>query len=295
MKKLLFIFNPNTGGGRLKTKLMPILCAFSKAGYQVTVFPTGARGDAQKYAAEYGGGFKKVVCCGGDGTLNEVVDGLMQLEERPVLGYIPGGTTNDFASSLRLPKSDMLAAAARVIKPKRLYACDVGCFNQRHFTYVAAFGAFTQVSYATPQAFKNVFGYFAYILEGVQSLPNIQPYRLKIEHDGEVLEDEFVFGMISNSTSVGGFSFGKDTKISLDDGVFEVLLVRKPQNLIDLGGISAAIIGRNVDSQWIHSIQVKNLTITSDTEIAWTLDGEFGGSYKEVDIEVRPKAIELCI
>lgn len=295
MQDLLFIFNPNTGGGRLKTKLMSILCAYSHANYRVTVLPTRAHGDARRFAAEYGESFSKVICCGGDGTLNEVVDGLMSLEKRPVLGYIPGGTTNDFASSLRLPRSDMIAACERTIHPKKIYKCDVGRLNRRHFTYVAAFGAFTDVSYGTPQAFKNVFGYYAYIVEGAQRLPNIQSYKLQVEYDGQTLEDEFVFGMVSNSTSVGGFSFSDKVQVRMDDGLFEVLLVKKPNKLLDIGGISAALIGRNIDSPWVVALQGSKIKFTFEDEVPWTMDGEFGGNHEKVEIDINSRALEICI
>lgn len=295
MQKMLFIFNPNTGGGRLRSRLMEILCYFASQDYQLTVCPTGAQGDARLFAFERAMGHDIVVCCGGDGTLNEVVDGLGSLENPPLLGYIPGGTTNDFASSLKLPKSNMLSAAKRAVHPKKILDIDVGRINDRSFTYVAAFGAFTDVSYSTPQAFKNIFGYFAYIVEGIQKLPGLQPSHVRLEANGKVYEEDFLFGMVSNSTSVGGFSFLAQEEVHMDDGLFEVLMVRPPQNLSDLRSVSSALLSHDTASAWILSLQVPKLTISSQEALPWTLDGEYGGEIKKAEIHVRPKALRMCV
>lgn len=295
MQRMLFIFNPNTGGGRLKNHLLDILCRFSQAGYEVTVSPTGKHGDAKIFAQEKAPGYDIVVCCGGDGTLNEVVEGLLQCENPPPLGYIPGGTTNDFATSLELPKNDILEAAERIIHPREKFLCDVGVFNDRIFNYIAAFGAFTDVSYNTPQKNKNVMGYFAYIVEALSRLPSIQPFRIRVEHEEGEIDEEFIFGMVTNSSSVGGFeAFGRD-KIQLDDGVFEMLLVRQPHNLADLGALSGALLSKNPDSPFLTIMRVKHVSILSETPLAWTLDGEFGGEVQEATISVHQKALAIYI
>lgn len=295
MQKMLFIFNPHTGGGRLQGKLMSILCEFSAAGYEVTVHPTQAQGDAENAAAGADNIYNVVACCGGDGTLNEVVNGLLQCKNPPLLGYIPGGTTNDFASSLGLPKTDMLAAARRITQPRKHFAFDVGRMNGRAFTYVAAFGAFTDVSYGTPQKFKNMLGYFAYILEGVQKLPNLRPLHAVVETDGgQVIEDDFIYGMVSNSVSVGGFSFASNRKIRLDDGEFEVLLLRHPQNLSEFRELSAALVSRNITSPSLTALKARSLVVTSPEKISWTLDGEFGGAHTKAEIQVLHKALTIC-
>lgn len=295
MQKMLFIFNPKTGGGRLRGRLMEILCYFAGQDYELTVYPTGAKGDARRIAASKGAQHDIVVCCGGDGTLNEVVDGLHTLKNPPLLGYIPGGTTNDFASSLKLPKTDMMAAAKRAVYPKKILEIDVGQFNQRCFTYVAAVGAFTDVSYSTPQTFKNIFGYFAYIVEAIQKLPGLQPCHMCIEAGDERYEDDFLFGMVSNSTSVAGFSFLDKDDVHMNDGLFEVLMVRQPQNLADLRSVSSALLSHNTASSWILSLQVPKVTITSAKPLPWTLDGEYGGELDKVEIEVKPRAQRICV
>lgn len=295
IEKLLFIFNPATGAGRLRGKLMQILCLFSAGGYDLHVFPTEGPGDAARVVKDHAAGHSLVVCCGGDGTLNEVVEGLSTLEAPPELGYIPGGTTNDFASSLHLPKTDMLAAAGRILAPHKLFLCDIGQFNKRIFTYVAAFGAFTDVPYETRQDQKNVFGYFAYILEALPRLPSLHPWRVEIETDDMRMEDDFLFGMVSNSTSVGGFSFPGKERVRMDDGLFEMALVHNPQNLADLGELSASLLTRNLASPLITTLRAKKIRVKSERRMPWTLDGEFGGRLHDVDIRVRPRALKIRI
>lgn len=298
MEKMLFIYNPHTGGGKLKNKLLQILDIFAAAGYaDICVHPTTAVGDARKTAERLGGKFDIVVCCGGDGTLNEVVGGIIKHNPVPRLGYIPGGTTNDFASSLLLPKSDMLKAAERVVNPKKVFSVDAGIFNERNFNYVAAFGAFTDVAYKTPQRFKNVLGYFAYILEGAQHLGSIAPCHAKLAlPDGTVHEGDYLFGLIANSTSVGGFTFpNAKTKIRLDDGQFEALLVKHPHSLAELRELSAAVLTKNISSPLLTAVQFTEATLTTDEDVEWTLDGEYGGSCSVANIKVLNKAVPICI
>ncbi len=293
-KTMLFIFNPYTGGGRLKNKLMQILCEFADAGYMVTTCPTTAMGDARRFA-QNAQDYDLVVCCGGDGTLNEVVDGIRHHKTPPLVGYIPGGTTNDFAASLLLPKSDMLTAARRIIHPKKIFQCDIGLFNEQAFTYVAAFGAFTDVPYRTKQKFKNVLGYFAYILEAASRLPTLRTSHVALRCDGCEIEDDFLVGMITNSSSLAGFSFPNKQRPHLDDGLFEVLLVHRPTHLSDLGALSAALLTRNVAHPGLTTLRASSIAVTGAEPIAWTLDGEFGGECAQANITVLPKSLHICI
>lgn len=295
MKKLLFIFNPHTGGGRLKNKIMEILCLFTKHGYELSVWPTQKMGDARRIAEKRGSRADLLVCCGGDGTLNEVVDGIKDLEKKPLLGYIPGGTTCDFASSLGLPKTDMMAAARRIMEPKSVFECDTGIFMDRAFTYVAAFGAFTDVSYKTQQKNKNALGHFAYVLGAMQQLPNLESHHTKVICDGEVLEENILLGMVTNSVSVGGFNFPKANRVQLNDGKLEVLLVRQPRGLSELGELSTSILAGPTSSPLLKQVQARDIQFFFDSEVPWTLDGEFGGNHKDVTIGIRDKMISVCI
>lgn len=292
MEKLLFIFNPHAGKGAIKGQLPGVLDAFTKAGYLVTAYPTQSKGDAARVAAELGGQFDRVVCCGGDGTLSETISGLLTLDECPPLGYVPAGTTNDFSRNLHLPKNLEEAARTAVTGPVR--RCDVGLFNQKNFIYVAAFGAFTEVSYNTPQEFKNMFGHLAYVLEGIKSLAAIKSYQVTIDHDGEVLEGEFIYGMVSNTISVGGFKGLPTGEVCLDDGLFEVLLVRKPKTLAELQSISSALLQqKKVEGGAVVSFSASKLRFTCQEALPWTLDGEFGGDPLITEVENLHQVIDL--
>lgn len=293
-KKMLFIFNPATGAGRLKNNFMDIVCRFADAGYAIRVCPTKAQGDARDIARKLAQKHDIVVCCGGDGTLNEVVDGMSVFEKPPLLGYIPGGTTCDFAASLKLPKANMLAAANRIITPNEHFCCDLATLNRRAFVYVAAFGAFTNVPYTTPQKHKNALGYFAYLLEAMQQLQTMGPEHVKVVCDGQEIEDDFLLGMITNSTSVAGFSFPNQQKIQLDDGIFEVILAKQPKNLADLGELSSAILRGTFNSHLLTILRASKISFSFEREMEWTMDGEFGGAIKHADIEVRKCAFTIC-
>ena len=223
MKKLLWIVNPHAGRGAMSGKVIGCVTAFQQAGYDVTLYVTQGAQDATRVARERAGEFDRIICAGGDGTLNEVVTGLMEAPVRPSLGYIPAGTTNDFAQSLDIPK--VPAEAAVIAAGDRLQALDIGRFNDRYFNYIAAFGVFTEVSYATPQQSKNIFGRAAYIFEGVKALTNIKAYHIRVESEEVTVEDDFIYGMVTNSVSVGGFKGITPDGVALDDGLHEVLLV----------------------------------------------------------------------
>lgn len=286
MKKMLFIFNPRSGRERLRTKLLDILDLFVKAGYEVTVHVTQSAGDAQKQVEKKGGGVELLVCSGGDGTLNEVVSGMMawSREKRPQLGYIPAGSTNDFAASLDLPKNMLRAAAIAVAG--RPFAIDVGKFGDgRYFVYVAAFGAFTEVSYKTPQEAKNVLGHQAYMLEAVKRIAGLKSYRMKFFWDDQELEEDFILGMVTNTISIGGFKGLVQPRVALNDGEFEVMLVRKPRTPKDIQSIVSCLINKDAENDCVYMFRTSNLRMESEEIVDWTLDGEYGGGVKEICIE----------
>ena len=293
MKKLLFVVNGHSGKGQIKNKLLDIIDIMIKEGYHVQVHTTQEREDATKVVREQAKYYDLVVCSGGDGTLDEAVTGMMQSEVRSPLGYIPAGSTNDFANSLEIPKDMIQAAKTAVLGVP--FSCDVGEFNGDYFIYVAAFGIFTDVSYATSQELKNALGHVAYILEGAKRLHTIKSYHMRVEYDGNEIEGDFLLGMITNSTSVGGFKnmTGKDVK--LDDGMFEVTLIHKPKNIIELNTIIASLTNLKDETDLIDSFRADSVKFYSEEEIPWTLDGEFGGDHKEVQIKDHCKAVDIMI
>lgn len=293
MKKLLFVVNGHSGKGQIKNKLLDIIDIMIKEGYHVQVHTTQEREDATKVVREQAKYYDLVVCSGGDGTLDEAVTGMMQSEVRTPLGYIPAGSTNDFANSLEIPKDMIQAAKTAVLGVP--FSCDVGEFNGDYFIYVAAFGIFTDVSYATSQELKNALGHVAYILEGAKRLYTIKTYHMRVEYDGNEIEGDFLLGMITNSTSVGGFKnmTGKDVK--LDDGMFEVTLIHKPKNIIELNTIIASLTNLKDETDLIDFFRAESVKFYSEEEIPWTLDGEFGGDHKEVQIKDHCKAVDIMI
>ena len=291
-KKMLFIFNPRSGKGSIKIHLMDILDIFVKGGYEVTVHPTQAYMDGLKVARKRAGDYDIVVAGGGDGTLDEVVTGVLKGGHKVPVGYIPAGSTNDFANSLHISKN-MLQAATDIVEGVP-HAFDVGAFNNDYFVYVAAFGLFTDVSYETNQDMKNMLGHAAYILEGTQRLFNIQSYHLQVKCDDDEFEGEFIFGMVSNTTSVGGFKKLTGPDVMLDDGVFEVLLIKRPKNILELNEIIASLVG-GAETKMIHSFKTSTLTIQCEEDISWTLDGEFGGQHREVEIENLKNIVRIVL
>ena len=293
MKKMLFIYNPNSGMGLLKPKLSDVLDIFVKGGYEVTVYPTQKYHDAVRKMGEYEEQYDVVACSGGDGTLDEVVTGMMKREDKVPIGYIPAGTTNDFASSLHISKN-MLEAADTVVNGVP-FACDVGEFNEDYFVYIAAFGLFTDVSYETKQSMKNVLGHLAYILEGTKRIFNIPSYRIKVTHDGETIEDEFIYGMVTNSRSVGGFKGITGKNVVFDDGKFEVTLFKTPRNPMELNEILGALALRKINPKRMYSFKTNEVHFETEEEIPWTLDGEFGGVHEEVVVKDCQKALEIMV
>ena len=293
MKKLLFVYNPNAGKGLLRPKLADVLDIFVKAEYELTVYPTQSYRDAYHKIVHMEDGYDLVVCSGGDGTLDEVVTGMMQRSNKIPIGYIPAGTTNDFASSLHISR-DILSAANTSVHGIP-FACDVGSFNNDVFVYVAAFGLFTDVSYQTNQTLKNMLGHAAYVLEGVKRLSNIPSYKIKVTHDGEVLEDEFMIGMVTNSKSVAGFRGIVGKKVLFDDGEFEVTLIKKPKNPLELQAIITALLVENFDTEYMYTFRTGNIIFESKEEIPWTLDGEFGGQHDVVEIQNKKQPLQIMI
>ena len=291
MKKLLFIVNPRAGKTKSTAPLFDAVAAFSRAGYLVRVFVTEAGGQARDIAAKWGGQYDLVVCAGGDGTLNETISGLMQLEQRPPLGYLPNGSTNDFAASLHLHTT--VEAAARAVAGGIPYSLDIGRHNDRYFAYVASFGAFTRSSYSASQAAKNALGHFAYILEGLGDLDSLRPYRCAIDADGEHFEGDFIFGAVCNSTSLGGLVKLDPKHVAMDDGTFELLLLRMPKTALDLQNLITAMTRMQYDYPGVIFRHVKNVVLTTDENISWSLDGEYAASAPRVEIQCLPGAIEL--
>lgn len=290
LKRMLLIFNPVAGGGQLVENLYEVIDRFTKGGFEVTVYPTAAQRDAYRIALERGGAFDYLVCSGGDGTLNEVVDAMMLLAPKPTLGYLPCGTTNDFAHTHGIP-TDVFLGANAVLEGAPV-PIDVGSFGEEFFTYVAAFGLFTDVSYGTPQGLKNLLGHAAYLLEGVKKLAGIQAVRCTVDCDGEIFHGEFILGLVCNSTSVAGFKL-PNLDIRLDDGRFEVILLRKPRHFSELPEILAFLSGSGQPGNSFIIRCASHVRVSAEQPMNWALDGEFGGSHTSVDIRVHPKALEI--
>lgn len=291
-KKLLLIVNPKSGKEKIKYHLLEILNIFTEGGYQVQVHITQNAMDACRIVLQEGGHKDLIVCSGGDGTLNETITGMMQLKKKPVLGYIPAGSTNDFAASLGLPKK-MEAAALAVVKGTDA-PIDIGAFcGERYFVYLAGFGAFTEISYLTPQDKKNLLGHQAYMLESVRGLASIRSYPMKVECEELTLEGEFIFGMVTNTMSVGGFKGLVNQTVALGDGLFEVLLIRTPKTPLEFRSIVSSLFLRDESSELVHKFKTKSIHFLSEEPVDWVLDGEFGGSRTDVTVENLNQA--LCI
>ena len=291
--KQLFIYNPHSGVGRIKSQLSDILDIMVRAGYEVSVHPTQTVGDATEVTAARAADCDLVVCCGGDGTLDETVTGLMQSGSKVPLGYIPSGSTNDFAASLKLPKN--MKKAAQIAVSGADFKCDVGCFGEKNFIYIAAFGLFTDVSYQTKQELKNILGHVAYILEGAKRIGSHPSYHMRVEYDGGVIEDEFMYGMVTNSLSVGGFKGMTGDDVALDDGLFEVMLIRTPRNAVELNEIIAALTKLRPESDLIYTFKTDELQISPYQAIPWTLDGEYGGEQTQIRLKSMRRALTISV
>ena len=291
MKKMLFIMNPFAGQKRANRQLSDLLLLFTKAGYDVITHMTTGPGSASEAAERLAGEVDLIVCCGGDGTFNETVSGLLKSGKDVNLGYIPAGSTNDFAASLKL-SSNILQAARDILEGEPV-PYDVGKFGDRYFSYVASFGAFTRASYATPQSVKNALGHTAYVLEGIQELSQIRKEHIRMEMDGEVVEDDFLFGAICNSTSVGGILTLDPKQVDMADGLLEILLVRAPRNLAEISECLQALQSQEYNCAMITFRSAHHVTVYADPEMPWTLDGEREEGHTQVDVDNQHLAIRL--
>ena len=294
MKKMLFVINPFAGMRKAAKNLTEILAVFNQADYDVRVYITAAQGDAIQAVKRLAPGMDLVVCCGGDGTFNETITALLESGLQLPVGYIPAGSTNDFASSLGLP-ADCVEAAKKIVEGTPV-AYDAGSFGSRYFSYVASFGAFTRASYRTPQNIKNALGHTAYLLEGIQELSQIRKHHVKLILDGEeVLEDDYLFGAICNSTSVGGIMTLDPNQVDLQDGKFEVLLVRAPQTLQEIPECLLAVQKQQYNSAMMTFRSASSVEIQADPEMAWTLDGEKENGHALVKAENLHRAIRIIL
>ena len=291
MKKMLFIMNPFAGQKRANRQLSDLLLLFTKAGYDVITHMTTGPGSASEAAERLAGEVDLIVCCGGDGTFYETVSGLLKSGRDVNLGYIPAGSTNDFAASLKL-SSNILQAAQDILEGEPV-PYDVGKFGDRYFSYVASFGAFTRASYATPQSVKNALGHTAYVLEGIQELSQIRKEHIRMEMDGEVVEDDFLFGAICNSTSVGGILTLDPKQVDMADGLLEILLVRAPRNLAEISECLQALQSQEYNCAMITFRSAHHVTVYADPEMPWTLDGEREEGHTQVDVDNQHLAIRL--
>ena len=292
MKKMLFIMNPYAGKRRANKYLADILEMFNRADYLVTVHMTAGPGDATGVVQALAPGMDIVVCCGGDGTFNETVAGLLKADVDIPVGYIPAGSTNDFAASLHLP-TEPLEAAQEIVEGVPV-SYDAGSFCGRFFSYVASFGAFTRTSYTTPQSIKNALGHTAYVLTGISELSQIRPEHIRMEINGEVVEDDFLFGAICNSTSVGGILTLDPKQVDMADGKLEVLLVRSPQSLLELTECIAAVQSQQYNNcEMITFRSGSKIEITADPEMPWTLDGEREDGHEHITVVNKHLAYRL--
>ena len=295
-KKLLFIVNPRAGKTKSRAPLFDAVSIYSEAGFLVSVRMTSRRGEATELAEELGADYDLVVCHGGDGTLNETVNGVMRIprEKRPAVSYLPGGSTNDFAASLNISSDPAEAArSAMRLRPREL---DVGRFGERNFVYVASFGAFTKTTYTVPQDIKNVFGHFAYMLDGVKNLDTLCPYRMKITADGEVFDGEYLFGAISNSTSIAGLMKLSPDEVSFDDGRFELLLVPVPRTPAAMQALILALINKDYcNSEGLIFRHVRHVTAETAEDIPWTLDGEYDPGAPLVEIGIEENGVTMML
>lgn len=295
MKKIYFIYNPHSGKEQIGSKLNEIIRILADRDNELTVVPTTGYLDAMERIADLQEHYDLVVCSGGDGTLDEVVTGMMKRppERRFPIGYIPAGTTNDFARSLGIPRN--MPEAARHAMLGRPFACDIGSFNEDSFVYIASFGIFTEVSYSTRQEMKNVLGHMAYILEGMRSLYNVKSYQMRVTSEEMTFEGDFLFGMVTNSKSVAGFKGLVKGDVQFDDGVYEVTFIKRPRNPLELQEILAALLKEEIHTEYMYSFCTKKLTIASEEMVPWTLDGEFGGEHRFVTVENNQKAVEIIV
>ena len=293
-QRVLLMVNPMAGRQKIRNELLYVVDTLTKAGYETIIYTTQGQDATRDLLAEKDSQFDRVICCGGDGTFNEILSATMHWNKRPILGYIPAGTTNDFAAGLKL-SSDIREAAMNIVRGTP-HTVDAGLFNTSYFSYVASFGAFTETSYSTPQNFKNALGHLAYILEGIKEIPAFTPYTVCVEADGQIYKDSYIFGAVSNARSVGGILKISDSLVDLNDGVFEVMMIKMPKTLMDLSAIVTSLTSLNplkYDPSMFLFLQTKELKITFEQEMVWSLDGERVSGGKEARIACIKDAFKI--
>lgn len=292
-KKLFLVANPKSGRARIKAELLQIVSVLTQGGYTVTVYPTSGPKDATRIIENLSGEYETVVCCGGDGTLNEVISGIIKNKNDYRLGYIPLGTLNEWSGGLHISKN-ITKAASDIITGKTM-PLDIGYFDGSYFAYTASFGAFTSASYSAPQDIKNAIGQTAYVFEALKGLSSIKPVHLKFDIDGQIIEDDFLFGAVSNSLSMGGVIKLEESMVQFDDGYFEVVLIKNPLNIYEFQSIVDGIIKKDLNREQIYLLKAKNITVYGSEDTNWTLDGELGMGKPVLTIKNMNKAINFII
>ncbi len=287
--KMLLILNPVAGKMRAQAYDIPALFP----AHEVTLYYTEGGISTEEYVSSNAAAYDLLVCAGGDGTLNHVIGGLMRAEKRPPLGYIPCGTTNDFAASLGLPKSIPLAAA--VVSGGQPEAIDIGSLDERYFCYSASFGAFTESSYSAPQGNKNKLGRMAYFFEAMREFPHIHPCHMTVETDNGRFEGDYVFGAVSNSTTLGGMLHLSPDDVIYNDGLFEVMLISMPRSILDYQQILSSLMRQQYNSEYITFFRTKHAVFSGDRAYPWSLDGEYESGSNTVEIKVHPGAVRLIL
>lgn len=293
MKKLLLLANFHSGKGIIKLNIADMIDYYNSKGFEVTVYSSQYVGHITDIVEKYGSLYDNIVCCGGDGTLNEAVNGLMSLNKRPLLGYIPSGSTNDFANSIGI--STIIEESYKTAINGQHFSIDIGKINDKYFSYVAGFGLFTNISYETPQTIKNILGYQAYLLTALKEITNMKTYPMKITYDNGVIEDDIMIGLVSNSNSIAGMKKLFENYADLSDGLFEVLLVKDPKNISLLKNIVSCVVEKNFDNDMFYSFKTSKIKFESTEFIKWTVDGEYGGDFNSTEINVINNSIDILI
>lgn len=294
-RRMLFIYNPMSGRGVIGEHLSEILRLYSASQYEIVIHATQKRMDAATMAQHYAeeGLCDLIICAGGDGTLDEVAGGVLKSGKRVPVGYIPAGSTNDFGYSLGIT-SNIFEAAATALEG-RAFPCDIAAFNDSFFTYTAAFGLFSDVSYDTPQNIKNAFGHMAYILNGMTKLSGIKNYHTRVTYDGIQVEEDYLVGMVVSSNSVGGFKGITGENVELDDGLHELILVRNPHSIAGITVAVNELLSHRYNEKYVRYAKVSEVKFSFDEPVAWSLDGEFGGTHKHAHITVKKQGIDYMV
>lgn len=292
-KQVLLIINPNAGKGNVQRRIPYIKRDLENTGYDVDIVYTKKKVPAKEIIREYHKKADIIICCGGDGTVNDLVSSVMELEDKPEITFIPLGTVNDFARTIGLSRKRFYMPS--ILKKYTRRKIDIGKFNKKYFNYVAAFGAFTKVSYVTSQKLKKYFGKWAYFIVAIKYFFKIKTYKINIDIDGKKIEKECIYGSISNSKSIGGFQWFRKRDIALDDGKFEIILINKPKHKIQYISMVFDILLKRYQSKNFFYSQGSKIEITTEKNLSWTIDGEFGGMAKEIKVENCKQAVTFII